>query len=206
MIPSLCAAVRRVFILPFRQASWWCPSGFSLLEVMLTMGLIALLMALTIPCWNAISRSQSRHASTTLVMESLEQARLAALTSKNDVWVIFRSERSSGPNSLRLLSKQGSAITPLAPWQKLPPGIAFREEEDSLMKEKPPGYILSAALNGQSPNNQDHYGSLMFLQSGRVGVPIAGGNTLQLALVSTPAKGLFSTILLSRATGRATCQ
>ena len=204
-IPSICASVRRTPLL-FLQSRFYQSSGFSLLELMMTVALISVLMALMIPCWGAITRSRSRQAGTTLVMETLELARTAAITGKTDVWVVFRNEGGSSHGSLRILSRQGTRIQPLGPWQKLPAGISFLGGVDSFMKEKPPGEVLSSSLGTQVRTNDEDFGSVMFQRSGGIGMPLPGSNALQLELANNPDTNACSTITLSRATGRAGCQ
>jgi prepilin-type N-terminal cleavage/methylation domain-containing protein len=178
--------------------------GFSLLEVLVTMSLIVVLMTLGIPCWGMMTRSRSKQAAASLVMESLERARLAAITNKSDVWVIFQHPGGITPDSLRILSSQGGVISPLDRWQPLPAGISFHSG-DNLMKEQPPAPLLSSSLDGKTPDIKTRFGSIMFQRAGRVGIPLPGGNPMTLELASTATQPTTA-ILLSRATGRATCQ
>lgn len=188
-----------------RMASLRKRSGFSLLEILVTMSLIAVLAALIVPCWGMITRSRSKQVATSLVMESLEGARQRAITSKNDIWVVFQHPGGIAHDSLRLLSKQSGIITPLDKWQPLPSGISFNSGSDSLMKEHPSADLLASSLNGQTPAAGTLFGTVMFQRSGRIGIPLPGGYPLLLGLDSL-AVPLAASIVLSRATGRATCQ
>jgi prepilin-type N-terminal cleavage/methylation domain-containing protein len=179
--------------------------GFSLLEVLVTLALITLLISLIIPCWGVISRSRARQAATAVVMESLEQARYAAITKKTDVWVIFRHTEGLNPDALRVLARQASVSSPLTAWQPLPKGTSFYLGEDTLMKERPPEEVLTSSLNGSPPPSKDLFGAIMFQRSARIGVPLFGGNSLVIQLAS-PSGIAPGKILLSRATGRATFQ
>ena len=177
--------------------------GFSLLEMLVTMTLIAALASLVVPCWGMLTKSRSKQAATSIVMESLERARHAAITKKTDVWVIFQHQGGLQKDALRLLSRQGGIITTLDSWQPLPTGISFFAGSDSLMKERPPAEILITALNGETIVNGKLFGALMFQRSGRVGIPMQGGVPLILELNSVSSMSPTS-ILISRATGRAT--
>lgn len=172
--------------------------------MLVTMAMIIALATLVVPCWGMIARSRSKQVASGMIMESLDRARQVAITSKTDVWVVFQHPEGIKADCLRLLSKQGSVITPLDRWQTLPEGIVFQSGEN-LMKEQPPADLLSSALNGQNTAAGTHFGSIMFQRSGRIGAPLPGGNPLsvQLTSVTTP---FCATISLSRATGRATCQ
>ena len=69
------------------------------------------------------------------------------------------------------------------------------------MGERPSQDILSSAFNGVIPSDSGTLGSVMFQRSGRIGLPLQGGNQLILPFdsLSGPAP---EPILLSRATGR----
>ena len=169
------------------------------------MALIVGLVTLALPCWGMIARSRSKQAATGMVMGSLEQARQAAITRKDDVWVIFQHPGSLKPDAIRLLAKQGKEITPLDSWHSIPERISFADASDSLMKERPPADILLASMNGQTPLSGTRFGGVMFQRSGRIGVPLPGGNSLFLKFDSM-GTALPEFITLSRATGRATSQ
>jgi type II secretory pathway pseudopilin PulG len=178
--------------------------GLTLLELLATLALVTALTTLAIPCWGMIARSRARTASVSIVMGTLERARQTALSTKNDVWVLLRHPGGGLPDSLRLLTKKGSLITPLDSWQSLPDGITFHEKE-SLMEEHPNENLLSVALNGGKPSSDTLYGSVMFQSSGRIGIPAPGGPPLTLSLDSKTGSHPEE-IVLSRATGRATYQ
>ena len=175
------------------------------MEVLVTITLIAALMSLMVPCWRALTRIRSKQAAAGIVMESLEHARQSAITSKATAWVVFRHNGGIRNDSLRILRKQGGTISPLNGWIPLPMGISFGTGTENLIHEPPPKDILSASLNNKSAAAGDVIGSVMFQSSGRIGVPLPGGNALAILLETqsgTPAQ----TITLSRATGRATCK
>ncbi len=169
------------------------------------MSLIIALAALVVPGWGMIARSRSKQVATSLVMDSLERARQTAITNKKDVWVIFQHPAGTACDSLRLLSKEGSVITPLDRWQSLPGGITFCETVDSVMKEPPPNDLLLSAFNAQKPPVGSHYGAVMFQRSGRIGIPLPGSHPLVLGLDAASVP-LPESITLSRATGRALYQ
>jgi type II secretory pathway pseudopilin PulG len=179
--------------------------GFTLMELLVSVGLITVFMVLMIPCWGAMSRSRARQAATGIVLTSMERARNAAITGKNNVWVIFRDSAGVNQASLRTLIKKDSMITPLGPWQPLPAGISFLKDSATLMQEHPPGDVLAASLNGQPPATGELFGALMFQNSGRIGIPLSGGTPLAIHLSSVSGHPPGQ-IILSRATGRATSQ
>ena len=179
--------------------------GFSLMEILVTITLIAAMLSVAVPCWGALTRSRARQAAMGIVMESLEHARQSAITGKVSHWVIFRHQTGSRQDSLRTLSRQGSAITPIGGWQLLPAGVSFATGTGTLMQEEPPKEILSAALGNPPLDTGETFGALMFQSSGRIGIPSAGGAPLSLQLISQ-AGALVQTVTISRATGRAACK
>jgi len=176
-------------------------SGFSLIELLAVIALIAALISLAMPAWTSITRHQAKNSAVSLVMEGLDQARIAASSGKKDVWVVFRNDAAKKA-SLRLVSQEASSYTPLGNWIMLPQGITFQTGESTLMEQKPPDVIIATALGSQLPKGAT-LGSILFLRSGRIGVPQPGGPTLSLKLECNNAQ-LAEPITISRATGRST--
>jgi len=191
--------------------------GFTLLELLVTITVIAALISLILPAWTSVKRSRSRQAALTITMESLERARIAAISGKKEAWVLFRHcNAPAGKNgegdfgdAIRIIEKEGEEISPIAAWQPLPPGTAFEPSPATLMAEAPPRHILASALNGKTPGNTT-FGSIMFLRSGRVGIPRPGGNGLTLRIGESPTGSQSvshsACLLISRATGRASVE
>lgn len=188
--------------------------AFTLLELLVTMTVMAALISLILPAWNSVKRSRARQAALTITMESLERARTAAITGKKEVWVLLRhgntpsgrTPESESGDAIRIIGKTGDDISPIDPWQPLPAGTSFVPTPGTLMEEAPPREILTSALGGKAPVNTT-FGSIMFLRSGRVGIPKTGGNGLSLRIgeSATGSKSAPHTacLLISRASGRA---
>lgn len=175
------------------------------MELLVTMTVIAALASLAIPAWGHLSRTGSQRKATAVVMDSLERARTEAITTKQEVWVLFRHHpHSDQPDALRILGKkEGSASPfPLGSWIKLPPSIAFRTGAGTLMDELPPAEILRAGYQENGKTGDCVLGGVMFRRAGGVGIPLQGGNSLSIILDGP--KGGDSTITLARAAGRAT--
>ena len=179
--------------------------GFTLLELLVTVTVIAALASLALPAWGLLAKSGARRTATTTVMEALERARSQAITTKRDVWVLFSHEiADGGADAIRLLAKEAGLFLPLGPWIKLPPAISFREGSGTLMDERPPEDVLKAAFAGVSQSEGCTVGALMFRRNGGIGIPPQGGNSLNITL--GPSKGSDATISLARATGRASLE
>lgn len=191
--------------------------AYTLLELLVTITVIAALCSLILPAWQSVKRSRSRQAALTITMESLERARIAAITGKKDTWVVFR-HRKNPPvgrqgndrcDAIRIIEKERENISPIATWQPLPAGTAFDSSANTLMAEPPPGDILLSAVNGNAPGDVT-FGSIMFLRSGKVGLPRPGGNGLTLGIVESPtgspSDSRLASLHVSRATGRASLE
>ena len=173
----------------------------------MTVTVIAALASLAIPAWGLLSKTVARRNATAMVMESLERARSEAITTKQDIWIIFcHHPRGDGPDALRLVTKEGGSVSPRAigPWIKLPPSISFREGSGTLMDERAPDDIVKAAFTKPDQSGDFTAGALMFRRSGGIGIPAQGGNSLTISL--GPSKGPDSIITLARAAGRASAE
>lgn len=183
-------------------------SGVTLTELLVVMAVIAALLSLAVPTWGAITRSQANNAAISLAMGTLEQARLAALSGKKEVWVLFRNDEGLKQASLRIMTRASTGspqFIPAGSWTMLPRGVMFLAGENTLMDQKPPAEVITTALGAAAgalmPPTMS-LGGLMFQRSGRIGIPQQGGPMLFLRL--RPLKGSSpASIGLSRGTGRA---
>ncbi len=188
--------------------------AFTLLELLVTITVIAALISLILPAWTSVKRSRSRQAALTITMESLERARTAAITGKKETWVLFRhgttpqGGKTAGDSgdAIRIIEKEGAELAPIGPWQPLPAGMSFVSTPGTLMEETPPREILACALGGKTPGEAT-FGGIMFLRSGRVGIPRAGGNGLSLRIgesaTASQSAPHSECLIISRASGRA---
>ncbi|MEI6344901.1 MAG: type II secretion system protein [Verrucomicrobiota bacterium] len=180
-------------------------SGFTLIELLVAIALIVVLASVLVPSSKALSRAHARRAAISIVMDSMEGAKRSAQVSKKNVWVIFRHTGGKKPDSLRVVTMDGISPVAQGTWLKLPEGIFFKVEDESLMGEPPPKNILLAGLNDLLPLEGESFGSLMFSGYGRILIPKPGGRSLKIDFSSTigPSPG---SITISRGTGRTSYQ
>ena len=178
-------------------------AGFSMTELLVVVALVAVLSSLAVPAWSTINRGRANRVATGIVMDFLERARSGAISGRRDVWVVFRHAENS-IDGLRIASRDGDHYAAEGPWLNLPAGISFLSEVGTALEEKPPKEVIQAVLGTQNPSDKAIHGGIMFLRTGRIAVPLQGGN--QLAIPFHSAKGNPpSRVIISRATGRASC-
>ncbi len=171
-------------------------------ELLVATAILAILAALVFPVWKTFSSSRGGKLAVSTVMESLEQARIAAISARTEVWVVFRSGKTPDQGSLRILTRGAGGYLPAGPWRRLPSGVTFRPGTGTLMGERPPTDIVAAATGTTTTAGEEEFGGVLFNRAGRVILPAPGVNKLILFLqegTSSPPRE----ITLARGTGRA---
>lgn len=200
-IPSLSALMNRH---DGGRKTAWNSRAVTLLELLVAMALVAILASLVFPAWRTFSSSRGGKVAAAAVMDSLEQARITAVSAGTEVWVVFRSGKSPDQGSLRILTRVNTGYLPTGPWRKLPIGVTFRTGPGTLMGERPPADILGAATGPTPPAGKEEFGGVLFNRAGRVILPAPGANKLSLILKGGQASPSRE-ITLARGTGRAFC-
>ena len=178
--------------------------GVTLLELLVTITVIAAVASLSIPAWSAIIRAGAGKNADRIVMESMEQARTSAIAARKEVWVVFDHAPAGKPDGLRIISRNRDTVSADGGWHYLPKGIAFHPGAGTLLEEQPPSEVLSSAINGNRAPGET-FGGVLFQRSGRIGLPAQGGNQLTLRFDSDTGS-TPEPINISRATGRASCK
>ena len=199
--------------------------AFSLLELLAVTAILALIAGLLAPALQGLTSPAGRKGAVTIVMNTLEQARVSAIETGRDVVVLFwRKNGSTGtqpdePDALMLLRRNetDTAWEPATRWIKLPNGVLFHsEDENSLIRGSQPDSSLLLAVPGATPS-ASQTGALQFSSSGAVKNPAtpsaglyiaftegqraSGSNTLA---IDKQKSGGREVISLARYTGRAT--
>lgn len=130
--------------------------AFTLVEMLVVMGIISLLLVAVIPAVNSLSKSNGRKAAIGNLLGAIEQTRMEAIKSGQATYVVFPV--FSGGTALATLDRyhyKSYAIfeddpakpgTPkqLTPWRTLPTGVSFRASQASTRAV--PDLANSAAL------------------------------------------------------------
>lgn len=197
--------------------------GFSLLELLAVIAVMLVMMSLLLPAVSSFSSTAGRRGAVNVVMNTLEQARVAAIESgqtvyvgfadstfpveemRNAAFIVFR-ERSEEERDTTI---SGPQYVVLKTWAKLPRSVAFKEVSASLMSNaRDFGQGLSRVL----PNGKNH-ANLAFVAFNPSGAVDEPASNLQIFLTEAVQSGsqqrelgtrtLFEKITLSRYTGRA---
>jgi len=207
--------------------------GFSLLELLLVIAVMAIMMSLMLPAIAGFSSTAGRRGAVNILMSTFEQARVAALETGQTVYVGFADEnfpvedmRYAAFLVFRDATEEEKAANSnrkfvvLKKWTRLPKNISFKRVNSSL--------VPASASSAQFSSLKNEMGSayagwsekmpvIAFNSSGAVDQPstnlciflyegyFAGGqeNYTRNNDVPKSAAGLFEKISLSRYTGRA---
>lgn len=120
-------------------------NAFSLIEMLAVMAVIAVMMSLLAPAIQGFSDTAGRRGAVSVIMNTLEQARVAALESGSDVFVVFC--RQATPDQDRMLvlreTESGSGnYDQLTKWINLPKGVLLFDPSSG------PASILDAGVGG----------------------------------------------------------
>lgn len=184
--------------------------GFSLLEMLTVMSIMVLLGALLAPAVMGFTSTAGRRGAVNLVMNTIDQARVAALEQGRSVHVVFAQRQFPDPDSILILREDelGQPTEQLTRWITLPRGVVFMNS--GLFETSSPG-VTAEALPGDSDKLVRH-GVLTFSPRGTVQFPTGGDdNRRRIKLVDGVRHGEaapvaktdgFDIISVARFTGR----
>jgi len=200
--------------------------GFSLLELLTVVSIICILVALLVPSVAAFTSTGGRKGAVTLVMTTLEQARVSAIETGREVVVVFWKKNGApgfAPDEqdamLIIRKNDAEAWEPITRWIKLPRGVLFHgEDAESKILYDASGLeaVCDTSIDSLPGNpSKNALGAVHFSPSGAVQLP-STSNGLRIALtegqrgadqtliVNKQKDGGHEIISLARYTGRAT--
>jgi len=214
---------------PLTRSARYAPGncGFSLVELLVVVAIISLLISLMGPIVEGMASPSGRKGGVTIVMNTLEQARAAAIQKGRAVEVVFWKKNGTGTefdaqDAMIVLQKDeaDSAWEPISRWVKLPKGVLFNGEDSQ-------SAIFSTAFSTPGVTNlpgvsnfsavTDQLRSVRFTSTGAVQTAAPANTHLSISLtegqrasaddtmvVEKQKKGGREIISLARFTGRAT--
>lgn len=200
--------------------------GFSLVELLTVVATTAILVTLAIPVISGFTSSTGRKGAVTIVMNTLEQARVSAIETGHEVAVVFWKKNGTDPSQpdeqdamLILRKNDAEAWAPITRWIKLPRGVLFHGEdsESKILYDNSGLAAVSDTTIDSLPGrpSKSNLGAVHFSSTGAVQLP-STSNGLRVALtegqrganqsliVNKQKDGGHEIISLARYTGRAT--
>lgn len=217
---------------PTSRACYRRLAGFSLLELLVVIAVMAVMLSLLLPAVSGFSSTVGRRGAVNIVMNTLEQARVAALESGQNVYVGFADKdfpvedmRYSAFIVFRSATEEEKALNPkreyvvLKKWTRLPKNVSLKSDITSSVISSAGEQTFSDKLYDELPATQrdNKFPAITFNSSGAVEAPstgtvklflyegyYAGGqdNFTRNSNVQRTSAGLFEQISLSRYTGR----
>lgn len=112
-------------------------TGFTLLELMVVIGIIAVLLAAAVPAVNSLNKSSGRKAAISSLVGAMEQARAEAIKANENTYLLFPTfnagkkellDRYNHRSYAIFITDPGNPTQPkqLTTWKSLPTGVSLR--------------------------------------------------------------------------------
>jgi prepilin-type N-terminal cleavage/methylation domain-containing protein len=216
--PQAQFRVLRRAVLPRRQR------GFSLIELLTVVAILAIMATLLAPAVSGFSSTAGRRGAVNIVMNTIDQARVAALEQGREVQVVFWRREAPQRDAILVQRKdENNNWVALTRWQTLPPGILLHKPEAG------PNIFNDASNNSSSGTGAPQFahlpgqpddstvGVIEFTPSGTVRIPSDARNLFVILTEGTretesvisqrkEQNGGFEIISVARYTGRPTLE
>lgn len=142
--------------------------AFTLIEMLVVIGVISILLVAVIPAVNSLSKSNGRKTAITNLLGAIEQARAQAIKDGQATYVVFPTFSTGTPNATLdrynyrcyaiFEDNPADAAVPkqLTPWKTLPTGVSLRSTSlaslpDSTADLTPPITLVFAPDSSATP-------------------------------------------------------
>ncbi len=156
--------------------------GFSLLEMLVVVAVVAIMMALMLPAIAGFSSTAGRRGAVNILMNTFEQARIAAIEGGRPVHVLLYRRNFPEPDAVMVVRDPADGLTSsplerLTKWTKLPKGVLLHDPGAANILNPNPNDTnsLSSFLSRLSPSPQPSSGEkinlVTFNETGGVDYP-----------------------------------
>ena len=176
----------------------YAPRAFSLVELLVVIAVIAIMIAMMLPAISGFSSTVGRRGAVNVLMNTFEQARVAALMSGQNVYVGFANNQLPSDKQdmyyasfivFRDATDEEKAASPttkyvvLKKWTRLPKNIAFKRIDSSLVPSSGGNLpITPSDLNSALPASYQLGGNIPGIVFNSSGAIEGGSSPLQLFL------------------------
>jgi len=135
--------------------------GFTLLELLVVMGVIAILLVVIVPSVNSISKSNARKAAVSNLLGVIEQARATALRDGQTTYVAFPDQIPGATGDVGMTQRyyyrsfaifeddpNTGSVKQVTPWKSLPTGVSLRHESVDYLANTPMVFSFSPGGSG----------------------------------------------------------
>jgi prepilin-type N-terminal cleavage/methylation domain-containing protein len=201
-------------------------SAFTLLELLVVVVIMCVMMSLLAPAVAGMTSPSGRKGAVTIVMNTLEQARVSAIETGRETAVLFWKKNGVAgfppdePDSLIILRQnEAGAWESISRWVKLPNGVLFQSENTGslILTSQADQSMRDAVPNTTAKPTASQSGAVQFTTSGAVKSPSTSSSGLYIAFtegqratgsdtmaVNKQKSGGKEVISLARYTGRST--
>jgi prepilin-type N-terminal cleavage/methylation domain-containing protein len=159
------------------------PAGFTLLELLIVLGMIAIMLVALVPAVTSLSKAAGRRAARDSLLGGIEQARAEAIKSGQPTYVVFPTFSSGAQSTLDRYNYKSYAIfeidaatgvaKQLTDWKAFPTGVALRAAGTAALSNlpiwtPPPSFTFTPDTNATA-----EFRSLQFNSNGEVAAPAA---------------------------------
>ena len=206
-------------------------AGFTLVELLVVMGIIAILLVATIPAMKSLSTSNGRKVTASLLLGEIEQARALAIKDRRPSYVAFAAQPTDASSSISdttILDRyfyHSAAIyeedpsdntkkIQVTPWKVFPTGVSLRTEI-SFSGSKGAWTSSDFAFTPSGTGASENFPYIKFDESGALAAPSpSASGPILLRFFEGFVSGTYEkptskankdeTISIARTTGRAT--
>ena len=171
-------------------------TGFSLLELLVVIAVMAVMMSLLLPAISGFSSTAGRRGAVNILMNTFEQARIAALESGRPVHVLLYRRNFPEPDAVMVVrdpedALPASPLERLTKWTKLPKGVLLHDPgaANILSQPSPDSSFLARISPSPQPASGETINLVTFNEAGSVDFPSGSSPNARKLFLSEGIRG-----------------